>query len=130
MTMKMRWVLAAVASLALAFLTLGTDLPNPFRWLRTATAKGAAAGRTASMCPADSKPANLTFTLKDMNGADVRLATYKGKVVLLDFWATWCGPCKIEIPWFEEFQDRYGKQGLQIVGVSVDDPADKLQAYA
>ena len=83
----------------------------------------------AAACPADAKPANLNFTLKDTAGKEVRLADYKGKVLLLDFWATWCGPCKIEIPWFVEFQDKYGKDGLQVVGVSIDDTLDKLKPY-
>jgi len=123
--MRIRWALAAVAALSLAFLTLHTDLPNPFR-LRASTTAPAA----GSACPANAKPANLNYTLQDMNGKSVRLSSFKGKVVLLDFWATWCAPCKIEIPWFEEFQSTYGKQGLQVVGVSVDDSADKLQGYA
>jgi len=76
----------------------------------------------------DRKPAP-DFSLKDANGATVKLSDYKGKVVLLDFWATWCGPCKIEIPWFIEFQRKYGKDGLQVVGVSVDDTIDKLKPY-
>jgi thiol-disulfide isomerase/thioredoxin len=70
-----------------------------------------------------------SFDLADLNGGRATLVSMKGKVVVLDFWATWCGPCKIEIPWFIEFQQKYGKQGLQVVGVSVDDTLDKLKPY-
>ena len=61
------------------------------------------------------------FTLKDVDGKTVKLSDYKGKVVLLNFWATWCGPCKFEIPWFIEFQKKYKDQGFTVIGVSVDD---------
>jgi peroxiredoxin len=61
------------------------------------------------------------FSLKDANGQMVRPADYKGKVVLLDFWATWCGPCKIEIPWFMEFERQFKDQGFAVVGVSMDE---------
>jgi cytochrome c biogenesis protein CcmG/thiol:disulfide interchange protein DsbE len=61
------------------------------------------------------------FTLKDSNGANVSLADYRGKVVLLNFWATWCGPCKIEIPWFMEFEQQYKNKGFEVLGVSMDD---------
>ena len=60
------------------------------------------------------------FTLKDGDGKVVHLSDYRGKVVLLDFWATWCGPCKIEIPWFIEFQKAH-REGFAVLGVSMDD---------
>jgi cytochrome c biogenesis protein CcmG/thiol:disulfide interchange protein DsbE len=68
----------------------------------------------------DRKPAAL-FTLKDANGHSVQLADYRGKVVLLNFWATWCGPCAIEIPWFIEFEQKYKAQGFAVLGVSMDE---------
>jgi thiol-disulfide isomerase/thioredoxin len=61
------------------------------------------------------------FTLKDANGTDVSLSEYRGKVVLLNFWATWCGPCKIEIPWFMEFEQQYKNKGFAVLGVAMDD---------
>ena len=61
------------------------------------------------------------FALKDSNGQTVHLSDYKGKVVLLDFWATWCGPCKIEIPWFMEFEQQYKDRGFAVLGVSMDE---------
>ena len=66
------------------------------------------------------KPAP-NFTLKDADGRNVSLTDYKGKVVLLNFWATWCGPCKIEIPWFIEFEQKYKDRGFAVLGVSMDD---------
>lgn len=68
----------------------------------------------------DRKPAP-NFTLLDSNGAKVSLASLKGKVVLLNFWATWCGPCQVEIPWFVEFNKTYKARGLAVVGVSMDE---------
>lgn len=61
------------------------------------------------------------FTLETLDGRSMRLSDLRGKAVLLNFWATWCGPCKIEMPWFVELQNEYGPQGLQIVGVAMDD---------
>src|SRR2546423_2697524 len=120
-----RWTIAAASCLALAILTLNADPGLPSH-----TDAGSAAGAPpGSSCPATAKAANLNFTLKDIDNKEVRLSSFKGKVILLDFWATWCGPCKIEIPWFVEFQNRYGKDGLQVLGVSVDDTPDKLRPY-
>ena len=66
------------------------------------------------------KPAP-NFALTDADGKTVRLSQFTGKVVLLNFWATWCPPCRVEIPWFVEFQKKYGDRGLVVLGVSVDD---------
>jgi thiol-disulfide isomerase/thioredoxin len=74
--------------------------------------------------------AELGFTLKDMNGADVTLSDYADNVILLDFWATWCAPCRIEIPGFIEMVGEYGDRGLVVLGVSIDDAPDALQLYA
>ena len=61
------------------------------------------------------------FTLESLDGKNMRLSDLRGKAVLLNFWATWCGPCKIETPWLVELQNQYGSQGLQVIGVAMDD---------
>lgn len=63
------------------------------------------------------------FTLKDLSGRKVSLADYKGHPVVVNFWATWCGPCKLEMPWFQEFAAKYQPQGLEVLGLSQDDGA-------
>lgn len=75
------------------------------------------------------KNAPLNFTLKDMHGADVVLSSYKGKVIILNFWATWCGPCKAEIPDLVTLQNQY-RDDLVVLGFSVDDTPEKMKPYA
>src|SRR5215469_11636535 len=79
------------------------------------------ANAPADLKPAESRKPPPEVALTDSNGAAVDLSAYKGRVVLLDFWATWCEGCKEEIPWFMEFQNKYGQKGLAIVGASLDD---------
>jgi thiol-disulfide isomerase/thioredoxin len=88
------------------------------------------ADQSGGACTADAKPADLSFKVKDLDGKDVALSTFKGKVVLLNFWATWCGPCKVEIPMFVELQNKYASQGFTVVGYSIDDEAPKARAFA
>ena len=121
--MRLRWTIAALAVCALAWTVVSAEMP----WLAVNATEFAQKSGVA--CPASAKPAPLSFVLKDVSNRNVTLSDYKGKVVLLDFWATWCGPCKVEIPWFIEFQQKYGKNGLQVIGISADDPLDKLAPF-
>jgi cytochrome c biogenesis protein CcmG/thiol:disulfide interchange protein DsbE len=95
------------------------------------------ATRLSTRVPAArAKPANTKdaaqpapdVTLKDLDGKDVSIAQYKGKVVLVNFWATWCEPCKFEIPWLIEMQQKYGARGFTVVGVAMDDEGRSVVA--
>jgi cytochrome c biogenesis protein CcmG/thiol:disulfide interchange protein DsbE len=79
-----------------------------------------AAGMPQYISPLKGKPAPA-FALEDLSGKKVSLASYKGKAVLINFWATWCAPCKIETPWLVELRNQYAGQGFEILGVSTDD---------
>ncbi len=79
--------------------------------------------------PLKGKPAP-NFTLVDLNGKKVSLADYKGKAVLLNFWATWCGPCKLEIPWIVKLRDQYKSQGFEVLGIESDNYDTDPKAYA
>jgi len=82
-----------------------------------------------TVCRAAARPANLNFTLRDISGQAVALKAFSGQVILLNFWATWCGPCHIEIPGFVELYKKYRSQGLAVLGVSTDDTVAKLKPF-
>ncbi len=120
---------AVVVALGLLAFLSGPDRYDPDAPPPAADGKLA----TATSDPEDGKVAGkaapLQFTLKDMNGVEVKLASFKGKVILLNFWATWCGPCRAEIPSLVELQTQYA-DNLVVLGFSVDDPVEKLKPYA
>ena len=134
---KMRMIAVGVTAVAL----LAISIPFVFQAHQDDPAPSAApasvtpaashdvAGAETAACMADAKPANWDFKLKNLEGKEVELSSFKGKVVLLNFWATWCGPCKAEIPGFIELQEKY-KDKITIVGYSVDDTADLAKKYA
>ena len=120
---RKRWIAAAAAAVGVALFAV-PFLRGPDHLVADSTSP---AGAT---CAAKTS-ANFDFTLKDPAGANVKLSDYKGKVVLLNFWATWCGPCKVEIPEFVEAYNKYRDRGFVILGVlSQDDPPQQeLQAF-
>jgi peroxiredoxin len=106
----------------------GEPITAPMVDAATALEAPAAVEQAGAACLANAKPAT-DFTLPSLDGTQVKLSAFKGKVVLLNFWATWCGPCKAEIPGFVELQEQY-RDDLVVIGLSVDDPADKAKAFA
>src|SRR5436190_10702228 len=83
-----------------------------------------------AVVPSTSRPPAPDFTVADSTGRPVHLADYKGKVIVLDFWATWCTGCKVEIPWFMEFQKKYQKNGLVTIGAAMDAEGwEKVRPY-
>ena len=71
------------------------------------------------------------FALTSLDGKVVKLSDYRGKAILLNFWATWCSPCKVEMPWFVDLQKKYGNDGLVVLGIAMDDTeADKIAKFA
>jgi peroxiredoxin len=109
-------VLAGAAAAVVAVAAL--YLANRY-WIAPLTMHQAQAHAKSASDP--DQPLAPDFTLTALNGQKLSLADYKGKVVLLDFWATWCGPCRIEIPGFIELQNKYRDQGFTVIGISMDE---------
>jgi peroxiredoxin len=120
-----RWIIAGAAFVGIAVFAMPLLLGRP-----DAPTEVAGADAAAGVCQAKKSAAKLDFRVKDMNGADVRLADYKGKVILLNYWATWCGPCKVEIPDLIALQAQYKDEGLVVLGVSQDDEPQTLREFA
>ena len=84
----------------------------------------AGSGAPEYVSPLNGKPAP-DFALENLSGSKISLASYKGKAVMINFWATWCGPCQVETPWIVELRDKYATQGFEVLGV--DTEGDDLQ---
>ena len=123
---KAAWLAMGAVTLALLLIWMAPGIDHTDDY---ATGPAAGAPGEPEDAAAAGKPARLDFKLKDMNGVDVRLDSFKGKVILINFWATWCGPCKAEIPSLVELQQEYADD-LVVLGFSVDDPAEKMKPYA
>lgn len=80
--------------------------------------------------PAAVERADLSFTLKDMNGKDVALSDFAGKPLVVNLWATWCGPCRVEMPQLVELSEKYKARGVAIIGISIDDSPEEIRAFA
>jgi thiol-disulfide isomerase/thioredoxin len=125
--MKSRWIAAVAAAGAIALLTVPMLLSGDGR---TTTASVTTAEVPPNATCKGEGLANFDFTLKDPSGGTLRLADYKGKVLLLNFWGTWCGPCRREIPALIQVQEAYRDKGFIIVGVAFEDTAEAVRAYS
>src|SRR5262245_26924704 len=124
---KAAWLAMGAVALALALIWIAPGVDHVDESATPAASSGSP-GEPEDAASVG-KPARLDFKLKDMNGVDVKLESFKGKVILLNFWATWCGPCKAEIPSLVELQEKYADD-LVVLGFSVDDTPEKMKPYS
>ncbi len=115
-------ILAFAAVVIAAMLYIGSNI---------ARKRQAEARRTGSLAPGQViGRVAPDFSLKTLDGKTLTLSDLRGKAVVLNFWATWCPPCKVELPWFVDLQKQYGPQGLQVVGISEDEGGkDKVAQF-
>lgn len=120
-----RWILAGVllgAAIGLAYL---------YGFPPDEAASGSTGQVTAGQAtpaPVEGSPAP-EFSLQNLDGETVALADYRGEVVLLNFWATWCGPCRLEMPVLQDYHSRFSGQGLTVLGVNFDEPREDVAAF-
>jgi peroxiredoxin len=124
---RAKWVIVGACAIALALFAVPLLRKQP----AAPRADTPVATKGSASCPAAQGQAKLDFTVKDMDGRSVKLADYKGKVILLNFWATWCGPCKLEIPEFVQLYSEYKDKGFVILGMLTEDSPthDELRAF-
>ena len=127
--MHIRWIAAAVAAVVGGVVAVPMILGGRDSVGMQETQPIPSHDRGTTGCQAEKK-ADLNFTLKDMNGADVRLSDYKGKVLLVNFWGTWCPPCRIEIPELIKLSDAHKDKGLVVLGLAQQDTPEELRAFA
>src|SRR5246127_5600060 len=111
---------ALIAVAAIAAIVLAAHYADKFTRLHVSGGNVSSADNASSGKPAPD------FTLKDLDGKNVELSQYRGKVVLVNFWATWCDPCRVEIPWLIEMQQKYSAKGFTVLGIAMDEEGAKV----
>ncbi|MGH9396562.1 MAG: TlpA family protein disulfide reductase [Terriglobia bacterium] len=120
---KKNQIIATV--IVVAAIVIGLYFVNHY-WIAPVAANQYSVKGTSPIAPVNQRAANVKYpmapalSVTDLQGQNISLNDYRGKVVILDFWATWCGPCRMEIPGFVQLQQKYGPEGLQIIGISMD----------
>lgn len=124
-TRRWFWAAATTAAICLFLLVLPSPKVLAHKCLECTVAVwqslASSGSAQTSVKPPEERKIAPDFELKDSDGKDLRLSNLKGKVILVNFWATWCEGCQVEIPWFVEFEKSYADRGLVVVGVSMDD---------
>jgi len=125
----MRTNFPALLLVLAAFVLAAVCIPETLSGQNSSQSDAQRSTASAIVGHADMIPDAPDFELKDLNGKIVRLQDFRGKAVALNFWATWCVPCKTEMPWLNEFQKQYGKEGFVVVGIAMDNSSDAVKEF-